>query len=214
MPSPTARQGDLFAAGHEPLGPGAPEPDLPLSRDQLLAWQDRLAAHQEPLFADAAASDQQQGLLFSPASAAAPAGTPVDAVDQAAALQPLALRSQPLSFWRWPQPNHQGAALYFVTDRPSRLPQPLLLYIGETGRADRRWKGDHDCKDYLAHYSEALRRQGLELQLSIRFWLDVPESIKARRQLEQALIRRWLPPFNKETRQRWPAPFTALLDPR
>ena len=31
----------------------------------------------------------------------------------------------------------------------------------------------------------------------------------ARRALEQQLIQRWLPPFNKETRQRWSTPFTA-----
>lgn len=210
MAAPSARQGDLFASASQHLGASAPEPDLALSREQLLAWQQRLAAHQGPLFNAAVGADSLQGLLFQPEPA--PGCSAAESYGQAAALQLLELRSQPLSFWRWPKPSHQGAALYFVTDRPSQLPQPLLLYIGETGRADQRWKGDHDCKDYLAHYSEALRRQGLELQLSIRFWLDVPEAIKARRQLEQALIRRWLPPFNKETRQRWPAPFTALLD--
>jgi hypothetical protein len=49
----------------------------------------------------------------------------------------------------------------------------------------------------------------LEARLSIRFWGDVPATIRPRRALEQALIRRWLPPFNKETRQRWVTPFTA-----
>jgi len=94
-------------------------------------------------------------------------------------------------------------------DRPARLTVPLLLYVGETGRADRRWKGDHDCKHYLAAYTEALARAGLEARLSIRFWCDVPTAVSPRRALEQALIRRWLPPFNKETRERWATPFTA-----
>jgi hypothetical protein len=40
----------------------------------------------------------------------------------------------------------------------------------------------------------------------------VPEGIAPRRALEQALIRRWLPPFNKETRGRWTTPFTAEGD--
>ena len=84
--------------------------------------------------------------------------------------------------------------------------------MGETGRADRRWKGDHDCKSYLAAYGEALAAAGLEARLSIRFWLDVPAAIGPRRALEQALIRRWLPPFNKETRGRWATPFTADAD--
>lgn len=94
-------------------------------------------------------------------------------------------------------------------DRPAGLPVPLLLYVGETGRADQRWKGDHDCKGYLAAYGEALGRVGLEARPSIRFWSDVPAAVSPRRALEQALIRRWLPPFNKETRERWATPFTA-----
>ena len=94
-------------------------------------------------------------------------------------------------------------------DRPADLNTPLLLYVGETIAADRRWKGEHDCKAYLAAYAEALAKAGLTSQLSIRFWSDVPESTKARRQLEQQLIQRWLPPFNKETRARWSTPFTA-----
>ena len=85
----------------------------------------------------------------------------------------------------------------------------LLLYLGETCQADRRWKGEHDCKAYLAAYGEALLKANLGCQLSIRFWLDVPSAIGARRALEQALIRRWLPPFNKETRSRWATPFQA-----
>jgi hypothetical protein len=99
-----------------------------------------------------------------------------------------------------------------VVDQPSHASSPLLLYVGETGRADQRWKGEHDCKSYLAAYSEALLKANLSLQLSIRFWLDVPAQVKPRRALEQALIQRWWPPFNKETRARWATPFTAEQD--
>ena len=97
-------------------------------------------------------------------------------------------------------------------DRPDPLPWPLLLYVGETGRADRRWKGEHDCKGYLAAYTEALGRADLSPMLSIRFWCDVPTQPRARRQLEQLLIRRWASPFNKENRDRWATPFTADPD--
>jgi hypothetical protein len=200
-----SRQGDLFAdharAGIPLAGP-APEPlPPPLLRHQLLAWQARVGAHQGPLFARQDAAPPAQGLLFDPAPPAA-AGDP-------AALDPLALAPQSLSFWRWPSAPHRGAALYLVLDRPADPSPPLLLYVGETGRADRRWKGDHDCKSYLAAYGEALAAAQLPARLSIRFWLDVPAAIGARRALEQALIRRWLPPFNKETRGRWATPFTA-----
>jgi len=37
----------------------------------------------------------------------------------------------------------------------------------------------------------------------------VPVRVRPRRALERALIRRWQPPFNKETRQRWSTPFTS-----
>ena len=103
----------------------------------------------------------------------------------------------------------RGAAIYLVLDRPDALEQPLLLYVGDP--VDRRWKGDHDCKSYLSAYGEALQRHGLRHCLSIRFSTDVPRNTQRRRQLEQQLIQRWLPPFNKETRQRWATPFTAEL---
>lgn len=198
-----ARQGNLFDAlsGHgTPSGPAA---ELALSAEQLQTWQQRLAAFQAPLFAGHEPAAGQASLF----------GGPGDGPEaQAAGLNPLQLRPQPLSFWRWPDAPQQGAAMYFVIDRPPGLDQPLLLYVGETGAADRRWKGEHDCKRYLAAYGEALSRAGLEGRPSIRFCLDVPTAVKPRRALEQALIRRWQPPFNKETRERWATPFTAEAD--
>ena len=201
------RQGDLFS-GWQPASSNvsvagvAAGGELPLLAHQLLAWQRLVASHQGPLFAGAAMAPLQANLF-----AAAPSPEA-----QAAAFDPLALRPQPLSFWRWPQAPQAGAAIYLVIDRPPGLEQPLVLYVGETGRADRRWKGEHDCKRYLTAYGEALAKAALEGRPSIRFWLDVPAAIQPRRALEQALIRRWLPPFNKETRQRWGTPFTAELD--
>jgi hypothetical protein len=192
-----ARQGELFGPSVLAGSSGGGPPELPLLAHQLLEWQARLAAHQHPLLTEPGDA-AQQGCLF---------GEPGQAT--AGQLNPLHLRPQALSFWRWPTAPQQGAALYFVADRPASLDHPLLLYVGETGRADQRWKGEHDCKAYLAAYSEALLAAGLACQLSIRFWLDVPEATRPRRALEQALIQRWLPPFNKETRSRWATPFQA-----
>ena len=200
---PQARQGQLFG-GDTGLGGGAGD-TLPLLKHQLLEWQQRLASHQSPLFAAAAkglTSDTAQGSLF---ESPRPTGL-------ALSLNPLALAAQHLQFWRWPQAQQQGAALYFVLDQPPHRPEPLLLYVGETGRADQRWKGEHDCKSYLAAYGEALQQVGLGSLLSIRFWSDAPAQVKPRRALEQELIRHWLPPFNKETRARWATPFTTDLD--
>ena len=200
------RQGDLFSGGLADGG-GAPAPALPLLEAQLRDWQQRLLSYQQPCFeavARGAGLATGQIDLFSAAQVG-----PTASVER---LNPLALAAQHLQFWRWPEPQSEGAALYFVLDRPPHLAGHLLLYVGETAQAERRWKGEHDCKGYLAAYGEALQRAGLGSQLSIRFWNDAPTATRARRALEQALIRHWLPPFNKETRGRWATPFTAAAD--
>ena len=190
-------QGELFAT---PSIHGSwQDSTLPMEEQQLLRWQQNVHAHQAPLFRGEG-SGTAQGNLFGE-----------HAADPAASIDPLALTALPMSFWRWPASSHRGAAIYLVLDRPDALEQPLLLYVGETLSADRRWKGDHDCKSYLSAYGEALQRHGLRHCLSIRFSTDVPRNTQRRRQLEQQLIQRWLPPFNKETRQRWATPFTAEL---
>jgi len=204
----TPRQGNLFAGdpGSDTGGP-ALGASLPLDTDQLRQWQERLLNYQRPCFeavARGSALAAGQIDLFS----AAVAG-PAETVQR---LNPLALAPQHLQFWRWPEPQCDGAALYFVLDRPPHLEGHLLLYVGETMQAERRWKGEHDCKAYLAAYGEALQQVGWGSQLSIRFWNDAPAATRPRRALEQALIRHWLPPFNKETRARWATPFTAGLD--
>lgn len=201
----SARQGELFGAAGGLSGVSGPAPlPPPLLRGQLLEWQEKLRRHQGPLFRGQAHAAAQASLFAAP--------EPQDPLQWATALDPLALQPQSLSFWRWPEAPHQGAAIYLVIDRPEPEADPLLLYVGETGRADRRWKGDHDCKRYLAAYGEALRKAELPMGLSIRFCCDVPAAIGPRRALEHALIRRWLPPFNKETRERWATPFTADPD--
>ena len=51
--------------------------------------------------------------------------------------------------------------------RKRRALAELLLYVGETCQADRRWKGEHDCKSYLAAYGEALVRCGQQPRFPI-----------------------------------------------
>ena len=66
-----ARQGDLFAGTEAgPLASPDPSQQLPLLREQLLAWQQRLAQHQGPLFMGTGnATDRlQQGQLFAMAN--------------------------------------------------------------------------------------------------------------------------------------------------
>ena len=194
MPA-SPRQGNLFEQP-APAGQDNKPAELALNRQQLQSWQERIHSFQSPLF-QADGRSQEQGSLFSGHD------------DPASGIQPLSLKPLPLSFWQWPQSPHQGAALYWVMDRPAGLEHPILLYIGETLAADRRWKGEHDCKAYLSAYQEACVSCGLTCSTSIRFWGDVPRATRARRTLEQTLIRRWQPPFNKESRDRWATPFQA-----
>ena len=193
-------QGNLFDHPIAESG-GLIEPSLPLSAELLRGWQERIHQFQAPLFS-AQAGHRKQETEQQPLFAS-------DITNPLSSFQPLQLRPLPLSFWRWPNSPHQGAAIYLVMDRPKELDHPILLYVGETKAADRRWKGEHDCKAYLASDQEACMTTGLRCSTSIRFWADVPQDTRPRRQLEQTLIRLWQPPFNKETRERWSTPFHA-----
>ena len=121
-------------------------------------------------------------------------------------IYPFSLHGLSLNFWRTNQSIHNGPAMYFVIDTIGK--SQIILYIGETNAANKRWKGEHDCKNYLSNYKEALAYNNLTSQLDIRFFLDVPKEAKLRRRLEQKLIYLWMPPFNKETRDRWSTTFT------
>ena len=188
-------QGSLFDEYSPAEHGGLNEPSLPLSAGLLRDWQERVHQYQAPLFRNRNQPVVQQQLFAT--------------TNLNSDFQPLQLRALPLSFWRWPKSPHRGAAIYFVMDRPIDLEQPILLYVGETKAADRRWKGEHDCKAYLSSYQEACMSSGLCCKTSIRFWADVPQQTRPRRQLEQSLIRIWQPPFNKEIRERWSTPFHA-----
>ena len=121
-------------------------------------------------------------------------------------IHPFSLQGLSLNFWRTNQFVHNGPAMYFVIDTIGS--SQIILYIGETNSANKRWKGENDCKNYLSNYKEALTYNNLTNQLDIRFFLDVPKEAKSRRRLEQKLIYLWMPPFNKETRNRWSTTFT------
>ena len=121
-------------------------------------------------------------------------------------VNPFLLSSTSINFWRSNKEIDNGPAIYFVIDTIEK--EKIILYIGETYSADKRWKGDHDCKNYINNYKESLSKNNLESHIDIRFSLDVPSETKFRRKLEQKLIWLWLPPFNKETRSRWSTTFT------
>ena len=169
--------------------------DLEHNRSSLMEWRKKIYFHQNNIIKDSNNVFTQKSLIISQ-----------DENDFYRNINPFLLTSFSINFWRSNKSVHRGPAMYFVID--SIKNSQIILYIGETNSADQRWKGDHDCKNYINNYKESLAYSNIRNHLDIRFYLDVPKEVKFRRKLEQKLIYLWLPPFNKETRNRWSTTFT------
>ena len=122
-------------------------------------------------------------------------------------IDPFALPFQPAEFYRLPNPDGGDACIYFVIDLLASLQAPVLLYVGETCRSHKRWKGIHDCKRYILNYRELHNTHNLPTQVVMTFWWDAPTSTRPRQQLERLLIEKWRSPFNKENWSFWATPF-------
>ena len=168
--------------------------NLKIKGEILTEWRNRIHNHQFKISKDAHNKTLCQKSL------------PINKIFDERKIDPFSLQPLSLNFWRTNQYIHNGPAMYFVID--SMESSKIILYIGETNSANKRWKGEHDCKNYLMNYKEALANNNLSSHQDIRFFLDVPKEVKLRRKLEQQLIYLWLPPFNKETRNRWTTTFT------
>jgi hypothetical protein len=165
----------------------APQSSLTIS--ELNAWKQRVWQFQQSIQSDAGST---QGSLFDTV-----ATSPVDDID------PFTLPQRNAEFWREQFTDTGNAALYFVVDHEA----DLLLYVGETVKANQRWKGTHDCKRYILNYVSAHRVTEQAVQVNIGFWPYAPEERKARQSLEAELIRKWRSPFNKENWRIWATPF-------
>ena len=190
-------QEGLFPDNYLDLEPQYCLQTIKMDQDMIKDWQTKIFNYQSEFFKAKDKYPQQKSLFKT------------NEIENTERFEPLKLSPLPISFWRQNRCSHNGPAIYVVMDRPPHLKSYLILYIGETIAAEKRWKGEHDCKNYISSYSEALASAGLKSQLSIRFWADVPKETKPRRKLEQLLIQLWQPPFNKETRERWSTPFTV-----
>ncbi len=194
------RQYDLFNNNDLDYLEKNPLQDIFIDKKIIKEWQEKIITHQSPIFKNGY-KDINQSSLFESIS---------DELNEP--FNPIDITPLPLSFWRWPKAMHEGPAVYFVMDKIIDSNENIILYIGETISADKRWKGVHDCKNYLSSYSDSLQKANLTTSLNIRFWLDVPIDTKERRKLEKKLIQAWLPPFNKETREIWATPFTSQIN--
>ena len=194
------RQYDLFKNSYVHTSEINNIDDIFINKKTISSWQEKIINHQNPIFKYGYKLITQTSLFES------------DDEEFNISLNPINLTPLPLNFWRWPVAMHEGPAIYFVMDNINDSDKNIILYIGETISADKRWKGEHDCKNYLSSYSDSLQKVNIKTSLNIRFWLDVPVETKERRKLEQKLIQTWLPPFNKETREIWATPFTSQIN--
>ncbi|MGF1498848.1 MAG: GIY-YIG nuclease family protein [Elainellaceae cyanobacterium] len=192
--SPSDEQPSLFSAAEQramtPPG-GVAKPRLVIPKPALASWKRNIQTHQQRVRRDQGA---QQFSLFGDAAA----------MPNAAAIDPFSLPVHNFFFFQWPADRHPAApCIYFVLD--TRV--PLLLYVGETCRANQRWKGVHDCKQYVLNYQTLHFQHQLPTTINTAFWWDTPELVHPRQQLELDLIKRWKPPFNKENWRLWGTPF-------
>ena len=191
------KQYDLFNNNDVNLSERKLLKDLFINKKIIKEWQEKIINHQSCIFKKGYKDINQSSLFES---------SPEELSES---FNPLNLTPLSLSFWKWPKAMHEGPAVYFVMDNINDYDENIILYIGETKTADKRWRGEHDCKNYLSSYTDSLQKANIQTKLNIRFWLDVPTKTIDRRKLEQKLIKTWLPPFNKETRGIWATPFTS-----
>ena len=144
--------------------------NLKIKGEILTKWRNRIHNHQFKISKDTNNKTFRQTSL------------PINKISIERKIDPFSLQPLSLNFWRTNQYIHNGPAMYFVID--SMESSKIILYIGETNLANKRWKGEHDCKNYLMNYKEALAHNNLSSHQDIRFFLDVPKEVKLRRKLE------------------------------
>lgn len=190
-------QRSLFSVREVPSRYGQPAAPLQMSLAALQAWKQRVWQFQQRVEVGVT---PEQGSLF---------GLPPSAAEMAAAIAPFTLPQQNIDFWRWKVEDAGTAAYYFVID----YELPILLYVGETVKANQRWKGEHDCKRYIENYILAHRAcdrtPAAPCPVGIAFLHQAPVETRARQQLESALITQWRSPFNKQNWQFWGTPFVG-----
>ncbi len=167
---------------------------LEMDAQALHQWKAAIASYQGQV---RTSQPSQQGTLFQ---------VPQATVDPEQ-IDPYALPLHNFLCFQWPSDrNPNEPCIYFVLD----LCGPLVLYIGETCKANQRWSGQHDCKRYVQNYQNLHYQYGLKTAINTAFWWETPTAPRPRQRLEASLIARWKSPFNKENWQHWHTPFVEF----
>ncbi len=189
-------QRSLFTASElktfSPPGPRTQSP-LEMDCDALQKWKADIFHYQEQV---------RQSQPVAQANLFGWAELGVDATS----IDPFGLELFNFFFFNWPADRHpDNPCIYFVIDTSL----PLLLYVGETCKANQRWKGVHDCKQYVLNYQSLHFKYGLPTAINTAFWWETPAETRPRQRLESDLIERWKSPFNKENWKFWRTPFIS-----
>ena len=126
------RQYDLFSNSDLDFSENNLLQDILIEKKIIKDWQEKIINHQSPIF-KSNYKDFTQASLFESIS---------DELNKT--FNPMQLTPLPLSFWKWPKTMHKGPAIYFVMDKVINSEENIILYIGETISAEKRWKGEHD----------------------------------------------------------------------
>lgn len=119
-------------------------------------------------------------------------------------INPLSLPTKPLKFYREVD-QFDGACIYFILDQAL----PLILYIGQSQNCCKRLRtlnysssGAHHRKKQIDSYQQLNQNSGISSSISIARW-DFPILLKEkyRLELEQSLILKWHPLFNKQNQE-------------
>lgn len=187
----------LEASAPPPLPPGAQLTLFPdkkfkvpnnekaiIDADTLQSWKNQIVEYQQQARVTNAS---EQKVLFDIPELSGEDYTQID---------PLKLKNQVLSKFKGTD------YLYFVLDK---IPG-LILYIGQQ-RVNKKLKKVHEFNDYIITYQELHNYYKLKTSISIVFWQNVPQDSYRRQELEEYLILKWRPPFNKQSFQWWGLPF-------
>ena len=104
--------------------------DINIDKKIIIEWQKKIIQHQSPIFKYSYQNVNQTSLFE------------CDSEESQKTLNPIELTPLALSFWRWPKTMSKGPAVYYVMDKIINSDENIILYIGETISAEKRWKGE------------------------------------------------------------------------
>ena len=172
------------------------EPILKMSEKVLEQWKNLIFQHQQEVIMEELSKPQQLKLFDLDSDS-----TRFNVNN----INPFSLLFYNSEFYEYKHQEYDDSnCIYFVIDNNL----PLLLYIGQSQHSPKkRWKGNHDCKDYIFNYIELHRKYKMTVEVVSAFYFNVPTERKLRQNLESELIEKWRSPFNRESWKFWGQPF-------